>query len=213
MRGRPTLTETTFMKNQIRGRAGGFVTSAGKACWLSSRRGLAWCAEGGAADSEGAFETALSGLGEAQGTRSADAGKPVHREKSCEQGRSDGAANVMAPLGPVQAAVREGASQAVQGTGVDVESSKHLPARWSQGEFIFPLAQGSLLDEFVAQDDGEDTGQMVVPGAGEADLRHRRRRWPVGKGTHGFDGPGDIAVLEAEKTLPALALAGDEASR
>ena len=109
--------------------------------------------KGCATESEYSLESLFSRMGQADGTRVAHPGQPLHLNKPREQGRAHGTSDVVVAFRPIEALVGEGAPQRLQRIRIDVESAQEFLAggRHREAVFLMPERASSLVIRFAYQ--------------------------------------------------------------
>jgi hypothetical protein len=156
---------------------------------------------------------------DAQGARIAAAREPAQREEARTENRTEGAGDVRAALGLIEAFQREAAAGEADGGGVDAEIREPLLA--ARAEVVFAVTErADHLFGFQRsrEIDGDAAGNVVVAGARgphgvrigrmERDGAARAR----GNGAECFEGAGDFGAGEIVIAMASTGLDGEQAA-
>jgi hypothetical protein len=151
--------------------------------------------------------------------RVAAARDPAEGDEARAQGGAEGASNVGAALGPVDALSREAATRAPQAVDVDAESGEPVPAFAS--EFIIAFAtdlDDLAVFEALREFDGDAASEMVVAGARPEHFVAFRRAveggWMRfgGDGAEGFECEGHFRSRKTVVAVSSCTLHGKQAA-
>ena len=140
------------------------------------------------------------------------AGEPFAAEGQFQEGCAEGAAEVVAAFAPIEAGERQAAAGLARGFDVDAQV---LQGSGSFRGEVVGGGQPSFRQEAVVEGDAEGTGDVVVAGAGGAEMRgcvgNEWAALSTGEDREIFKDAGDGGAGEGEVSVAALEGDLDEA--
>ena len=185
------------------------------AAWMGRFVARLLAATGG--DPELASKPLLAARCERDGTASRESPHPSAREEDLGEGSAEGAGEVRAPFGPVDAGAGEAASLPLDRGELDPELTEPSPTGGRDTERVVVAPEEATLEKSLAHGNSELAGEVVVTGARALDrarclgLTERPRRAARRNARKHLECIRNLRARKPEEAVAACVLSHDKA--